>query len=404
MVGDRVLRGLVQAASSLAAADSEEILAEDLVREATRLTGFTRATLLRPAGESVTVLASQDDGLSDAGQPTFSRSLVRLAARGRGAVLGQVDLSSAASVDALGIVSAVCVPIVVAGVPAMALYLDSRKGEARAVGGAELIASALAEIVGPSFARLRARVVESQLARVEDEVRLAWDIQQEMMPRSPGSAGPLRFAMCSLPGRGMSGDLFDVFEAPDGRAVVWLGDVAGKGPAAAMLMARVQAGLRTAIDCGVPIPQALSRIAADVARLTNGLRFVTLLLLEIAADGRSVRAFDAGHGYGAILSASGSRPFGGAAGDSGSPPLGTVDDDVYAPIELHLDPGDRLLLMSDGVVEQPDPEHNEFGLERAIAAARSTDPSVAVSEVRAAVEGHRRTREQFDDVTIAVIA
>ena len=107
--GDRIVRGLVQAASTLGAADTEPDLATALVRDAVRLTGFARAALVRPQGaDRLEILAAHDSTDELTPNFRFSRSLVRMGMQGRGCALTQMPRYTEDSVAELGITGAVC--------------------------------------------------------------------------------------------------------------------------------------------------------------------------------------------------------------------------------------------------------------------------------------------------------
>jgi hypothetical protein len=406
--GDRIVRGLVQAASTLSATDSELELAQALVRDAVRLTGFARAALVRPTGpDTIEIIAAHDS--TDEATPTFrfSRSLVRMAMQGRGCALTQMPRYTEDSVAELGITGAVCAPLLVGavggvgGIPTAALYLDSREGEPRPTGSAELLTVALAEIAAPSFSRVRTRSVIERLQNLERDLNAAAVVQRAMLPSPTGATRAIRFAMRSKPGRNLSGDLFDVLELDDGRTLVWLGDVAGKGAPAAMMMATVQGGLRTAVGCGVDPFEAIMEIGRQIARISDGGSFVTMMLLEISADARRFRVADMGHGLGAVLHGEGEAK---AIEIDGAPPLGVESDIPLGICEIELAVGQSILLVSDGVIDQPGLSGSRFGFERALTSAKGESPAGRVDALMWAVSDHMGSLDQFDDMTVAVIA
>jgi sigma-B regulation protein RsbU (phosphoserine phosphatase) len=405
--GDRIVRGLVQAASTLSATDSEPELAQALVRDAVRLTGFARAAIVRPSGpDTIEIIAAHDSTDEHTPSFRFSRSLVRMAMQGRGCALTQMPRYTEDSVAELGITGAVCAPLLVGavggvgGVPTAALYLDSREGEPRPTGSAELLTVALAEIAAPSFSRVRTRSVIERLQNLERDLNAAAVVQRAMLPAPTGATRGVRFAMRSKPGRNLSGDLFDVLEMDDGRTLVWLGDVAGKGAPAAMMMATVQGGLRTAVGCKVDPFDAIREIGREISRISQGGSFVTLMLLEIAADGRRFRVADLGHGLGAVLPSNGAgRPI----EIDGAPPMGVEPDLPLGICEFELAHGESILLVSDGVIDQPGASGRRFGFERVLQVASGESPAHRVDALMSDVSDFMGSLDQFDDMTVAVI-
>lgn len=404
--GDRVIRGLVQAASTLGATDSEAELATVLVRDAVRLTGFARAALVRPIGsDRIEIIAAHDSTDEHSPSFRFSRSLVRMAMQGRACALTHMPRYTEDSVAELNIVGGMCAPLMlggvggVGGVATAALYLDSREGEPRPTGSADLLTIALAEIAAPSFSRVRTRSVMDRLQSLERDVNAAATVQRAMLPRPVGTTRGVSYAMRSKPGRNLSGDLFDILELGDGRTLAWLGDVSGKGPPAAMMMATVQGALRTALACRIDPFLVLGEIGRQVARISDGGSFVTMMLVEVAADGSRLRVADFGHGLGAILGREGVR----SVDVDGSPPLGVEPDLDTSLATIPLRPGDSVLLVSDGLIDQPGTDGTRFSFDRVLSSAAGGSPEERVDNLMRAVAEHTGTLDQFDDMTAAVM-
>jgi len=137
-----------------------------------------------------------------------------------------------------------------------------------------------------------------------------------------------------------------------------------------------------------------------VHRITDGSRFVTLMLLEFSPDGAAVRVADLGHGLGAVLSPH--RPPQIIDAD-GTPPLG-VAPEIPINVSQHvLAPEDRILLVSDGVTDQLGLDDKRFGFTRALACANGDTPESVVDSLLWSLSAHMKLLDQSDDVTVAVV-
>jgi hypothetical protein len=190
-----------------------------------------------------------------------------------------------------------------------------------------------------------ARYVETELARDADVERAA-EVQQGLLPkRSPAVAGwELGGALAAA--RRVGGDFYDWYRVPDGAAFT-LADVMGKGIGAAILASEVRAVLRSASRTSAT-PAAVLEQAAEVLApdLAEAGAFVTVFSAVLAPDGE-VRFADAGHGLGLVVRAAGDlEPVTGP-----DLPLGILDADGFTDCTVHLEPGDALVLFSDGLLD-----------------------------------------------------
>ena len=164
------------------------------------------------------------------------------------------------------------------------------------------------------------------------------------------------------------GDFFDYFTLEDGSVVAAIADVSGHGIDAALLMTSIQARLRSFAEILTGVDEILKRINQAVIRQTDGERFISLIMLRI--DPRSGALFysNAGHPSGYIFNRTGEVK---SSLDSTSTPLGIVPDEEF-PIgsPFMLEPGDLILLFTDGVFEARSPEGIPFGLERVLQVVR----------------------------------
>lgn len=250
----------------------------------------------------------------------------------------------------------------------------------------------------------RARGDARDRLRMREELESARAIQLAMLPRHPPRPGWLELAAACAPATEVGGDYYDYFELPDGRLVVAIGDVAGHGVAAGIVLSGVRAGLHLLSDQLDDPPRALDRLNRLV-RETGPDRLLMTLGLAL---------FDSAAGRLAWCSA-GQPPALRCAGDSGEvsavagalPPLGTRLPVRYETTEAPLAPGDVWLFVSDGIPEALDAAGEPFGEDRladelAAAAAEGLDADAIRDRILAAVARHRGSAEADDDLTLVV--
>jgi sigma-B regulation protein RsbU (phosphoserine phosphatase) len=201
----------------------------------------------------------------------------------------------------------------------------------------------------------------------------------------------------------VGGDLYDFVEVSNDRLVLLIGDVSGKGVPAALMMAKVISDFRAAAR-GAATP---ARILADLNRGLAGQprrgMFVTGACLALDAETGAATYADAGH-----LPLLWRHQAAGAVEVrevEGGPPLGILPDQTYPELRFALDPGDAILLYTDGIVEARGPGGAPFSLERLAGVLRDRLPATAdlVGDVMAAVRAHAAGVAPHDDLTLVAL-
>ena len=245
------------------------------------------------------------------------------------------------------------------------LYLDSREsGELLADPariGVETLATEAA--VAIENARLYRETVEK--ARVDQELRIAGEMQKALRPPARHVAPAFEIAAASKSSRSIGGDFFDYIELPDGAFGFALGDVAGKGPPAAVLAAALQ-GMFAAYASGDQGPaDTLTRVNVTLLRHFVEGRFATMVYGILTRDGRLIYS-NAGHNppmlFTAARTGSPVRRL-----EEGGVPLGLFPDAEFLEETIQLRAGDVLVLFSDGVSEAVNAAGDAFGDEGVIA-------------------------------------
>ncbi|CAN5799529.1 hypothetical protein BH11PLA1_BH11PLA1_13410 [soil metagenome] len=417
-IDQRRLVMLLDLARGMAEIHDEKALAEAVVDSLRDATGYSAAAFIRPDFKRGQIqLLALRHATNTVYQPTFSLSLIKAASEGKAV---QVRPNSGAFAEAhsmIGVHTCLCVPVMVDGVMTHCLYLDCREGGAGGAGGGGALrvqadaadfCQAVADLCAVALGALARADAEQARARMSEQMEAANLIQQVILPQPSGRVRSVTYHMHVEPGRMVAGDLFDIFELDGGRVAVVLGDVSGKGVPAAMIAALTQSYLTAALHS----TQDLERSIAGLHRYLCGKiaenKFVSLMAAIIDTRDGSTRYVDAGHGYWLVRRAAGGVEE--LERTEGGPPLRCVPETSYVTGTLQLNAGDRLMIFSDGVVDQKAGGKGEgFGLARvhdAIAATRSTEEDV--TGLLEAVFAHARggatgKPELTDDVTVASV-
>ena len=239
------------------------------------------------------------------------------------------------------------------------LYLDSGETSEFTTEDLELI-TVMANIAAVRIEHARLAAVERRRELLERELSQAADIQMGCIPDRPPLLPGFELAGVTSPCRTVGGDYFDYLLRSDGKLVFLIADVAGKGMPAALLVmnlqARVQALAETADDLG----RTIRRLNRMIKAVCPANRFITCFLALLDPASGQMQWANAGHEPAMILRQRGATEMLRAGG----PPLGVFGDANHETGVCTIDPGDRLLLVTDGVTEAVDPDGDDFGMHR----------------------------------------
>jgi sigma-B regulation protein RsbU (phosphoserine phosphatase) len=248
-------------------------------------------------------------------------------------------------------------------------------------------------------ARLYAESAEK--ARTDRDLRVAADIQRALLPEPAYEGRACALAAYTLPCRTIGGDFFDYFEMPDGGLAFTLGDVAGKGPPAALLAATAQSHFVAHAPVSATPADALARINKALLRRAVEARFATMFLGVIGMDG-ALRYSNGGQEPPALVTRHGIDWL-----ETGGPVVGLLDFARYECGSATLEPGDLVVVCSDGVTEARNIAGDEFGRDRLVAAlagAHGATADAVLDRVTTAVRLFAEGAAQADDITVLVIA
>jgi phosphoserine phosphatase RsbU/P len=207
-------------------------------------------------------------------------------------------------------------------------------------------------------AELYARVAENE-KRMQSEMRIAREIQRQLMPDEIPSLPPLTMAVLFKPVAQLGGDLYDWIEFDDGRLAIVLGDVAGKGAPAALYGALSSGVIRTRAGRKYPPGQMLELVNKTLYQRPIEGQFVALTYAIYEPKSRTMTLANSGLPYPLLVRAGQSTYL-----DVAGIPLGLFPDSTYEETQLSLQAGDVLVFHSDGVVEMRNDAGEDFGLKR----------------------------------------
>jgi serine phosphatase RsbU (regulator of sigma subunit) len=242
--------------------------------------------------------------------------------------------------------------------------------------------------------------------RLESELALARRIQVALLPQRLPEAPGWSLHGGNLPSRGVSGDFYEVVERTGAgggaELVLVVADVSGKGMAASLLTASLEALLAPLIAEGERVDAICTFASRLLYQRTPPEKYATAILAAVdVASGRLAYTV-AGHNPALLVRAGGAVEELGATG----PPLGLLPEVVYAAGDVELAPGDTVLLYTDGLVEATDPDDEEYGLGRAADVCRrhpGAAPATLAAELEKDVERFARGVPFADDRTLLIV-
>src|SRR5437016_7639883 len=346
------------------------------------------------------------DRAGEIGEIRISRSVIEEVVANGKAVLtsdAQADPRFAGGTVVLqGVRSVLAVPLGVGQKVFGIIYADSPLAEGRFTEDHLKVLTTLASVAAIRVEN--ARLAEEQLERerLERELQVASEIQQRFQPASAPQVTGYELQGISFPCYEIGGDYYDFIQRADGRMVVALGDVSGKGTAAALLMSSLHASVHAQVDIHESLVKTIGAVNRYLVESIPPNRFVTLFYAELDPKSGSLSFLNAGHNPPLIVHAGGTME----QLASGGLPLGIMADADFREGRTRLYPGDVLVIYSDGVSEAVNPNGEEFGATRLYeVVARNLDTSASGirDRIESALTKFCQGTPAADDITLVIV-
>ncbi len=259
-------------------------------------------------------------------------------------------------------------------------------------------------LVTYTYEQMRTQIEQdaAERGKLEHEMNVARDIQMELLPKTfPKLPGLDMFAF-TVPAKHVGGDCYDVIDIGEDRLAITIGDVAGKGTPAAILMANVQAAVRALSESRVPAAELITRVNKLVHGYTEDGVFITFFYSILDTRTGQLVYVNAGHNPPCILRRDGSREY----LDCGGLVVGVMPNSEYEEGHATLLAGDDLVLYTDGITEAANTEDEMFGeerLEQLLIEHRHASAREIEERVYTSVKDFTAGASQMDDLTMVIV-
>jgi serine phosphatase RsbU (regulator of sigma subunit) len=345
----------------------------------------------------------------------FSRTIVKKTLDSKQSYLSEdassePSLGPAASIAEFKIRSAMCVPLLDGqSHPLGAIQVDTQDRTKKFSLDDLNLLTIVANLAGVAVEK--ARLHETVLAREKEqkEIELARKVQLGFLPQTLPDVNGYEFYSHYSPAQTVGGDYYDFIALPGGRVAVVLGDVAGKGVPAALLVAKLSSEARFSLLTGTNLAHAVCLLNEQMIRGGLSDRFVTLAVMILDPIAHEVTIVNAGHVVPKLFRAATGKLGDAISLDNTGVPIGTVPGWPYEQVTLPMDVGDALVMYTDGVTEAMSPNGQLFGTVRADEALSADDSALAADAQRpkrlgerliTAVRAHASGRPQNDDIAV----
>ena len=358
------------------------------------------------AGELKIRVAQLRNSRDETGEVRVSRSIIEeVVGQGRSVLTSDAQhdprfMSSTMTIQ--GIRSVLAVPLGVGERIFGMIYADSPLAEAKFSQDHLTVLTTLASVAAIRVENTRLAEDDLERERFERELSLAREIQQRFQPSSAPSVAGYEMQGISFPCYEIGGDYYDFIQRPDGRMVIALGDVSGKGTSAALLMSSLHAAMHAQIPAHKSLGETISAVNRYLAETIPMNRFITLFCAELDPETGTLSFLNAGHNPPLIAHAGGSMEQLAAGGI----PLGIVADAVYREGRTQLHPGDALVIYSDGVSETQNAAGDEYGpvrLYNVVARHIETTAAGIRDKIEADLTKFAQGTPAGDDITLVIV-
>jgi serine phosphatase RsbU (regulator of sigma subunit) len=259
----------------------------------------------------------------------------------------------------------------------------------------------MANVAAIRIEHARLNEIEETERAMAKEMHQAALIQERLLGTAPAVQG-LDIAAKTVASRAVGGDYYDFIKYPDGRVALMVGDVAGKGMPAALLMSSLQARVHVVFEEPDDLAKKMARLNKSTCANCPDNRFITFFACIADPQTGDVVYTNAGHNPPLVVRANGEFEM---VQGAGGMILGILPMAQYQEAHVRLEPGDTLVLFSDGVTEEADPQDNQFGEERLaklVASLHDRPATEIVQEIHRAVREFTQGAPAADDITVVV--
>lgn len=364
--------------------------------------------LLAPDGRSFSKVEVRRQDASDQSELTISHTLLTEIVEEKKA-LAFVDvtvdekLRRAQSIIMQGIHSILCAPVMIGNAVVGVLYVDYLFTQ-RSISEEDVkLVAQIGRFAAIKLETTRLREEAIQKRIMDEELKMASSIQRRLLPAAPAGVPGFTFIGRNQPCRTVSGDYYDFAIRPNGKMYFVIGDVSGKGVTAGLMMAGLQVAFRI-FSKDDPDPAALvTQLNRSLKENLPQSKFVTLFLGRLDTKTGHIEYVNAGHTPPLLLTKSGAVEL-----TESDLLLGVVSRAEFVNRELRLDPGDSLILFTDGVTEARDAAGMDLGsatIASALAKLHGAAAGVIADSVNDTVLTHVGDAENLDDdVTLLVLS
>jgi len=243
---------------------------------------------------------------------------------------------------------------------------------------------------------------ELEKKRLEEELSIASRIQQRLLPKSIPEFEGVVVTGLNIPSKQVGGDYYDFIVIDDDHMAVAIADVSGKGAPAALLMANLQASLRTLVGESKPLGEVMGKMNNLIVQNTDIDKFITAVYGILDTKARSFTYSNAGHNPPLLVRHDGSTE----CLDRGGLVLGMMSDMPYEQGIVRLQAQDAIIMYTDGVTEAMNAGEEEFGEDRLIETVRRNaglDAGGLAQEIVRQVNAFASPDPQRDDITLVII-
>lgn len=298
---------------------------------------------------------------------------------------------------------AVVVPMTIQGITRGVMLLGRRMaGSGYSTKDLEFLSS-LGNLAMISLENIRLFEETLEKQRLEEELKIASEIQQGLLPKKLPLIPNYQIAARTIASKQVGGDYFDVVKLDDHRYLLVIADVSGKGTPAALLMSNLQATIRALAPLDITIADATARVNDLIYDNTSADKFITFFWAILNTEDNTLKYVNAGHNPPFLLKNDGSvRRL-----DKGGMILGVLKSVVTYEHEIvPLNPGDTVVMFTDGISEAMNKQNEEYGEEKLeeILRMKANEPAGAVLDgVILSVQGFADPTNQSDDITVLVL-